>query len=104
MRRYRDIADRICQSSMEKLRPPAEQDLTQMEVIFALNGIFWGRLGSSELIPFLDKGDRSVLEEFQNKLVEVEHQINARNQQRLLNTGIEYPYLLPSRIPNSINI
>jgi arachidonate 15-lipoxygenase len=36
--------------------------------------------------------------------VEIEHQINARNQQRLLNTGIEYPYLLPSRIPNSINI
>ncbi len=56
-------------SSMEKLLPPAEQDLTQMEVIFALNGIFWGRLGSSELIPFLDKGDRSVLEEFQNKLL-----------------------------------
>ena len=91
-------------SPMEKLLPPAEQDLTQMEVTFALNGISWGRLGSSELIPFLDKGDRLVLEQFQNKLVEIEHQINARNQRRLLNTGIEYPYLLPSRIPNSINI
>jgi arachidonate 15-lipoxygenase len=56
------------------------------------------------LSQFVDRGDRQSLEQFQADLANIEVKINARNQQRLMTSGIEYPYLLPSRIPNSINI
>ncbi|MBD2075366.1 lipoxygenase [Phormidium sp. FACHB-592] len=91
-------------ASVQQLLPNADQDLGQMELTFALSGIRWGTLGSTALSQFLDRGDRQILEQFQADLADIEVKINARNQQRLATSGIEYPYLLPSRIPNSINI
>lgn len=91
-------------SSLPQLLPTADQDLAQMELSFALSGIRWGTLGSSELMQFVDAGDRQALAQFQADLAAIEVKINARNQQRLAESGVEYPYLLPSRIPNSINI
>ncbi|HEY9656543.1 MAG TPA: hypothetical protein V6C50_13740, partial [Crinalium sp.] len=61
-------------------------------------------LGSTALSQFVDRGDRQILEQFQADLADIEVKINTRNQQRLVTSGVEYPYLLPSRIPNSINI
>ncbi|WP_313954453.1 lipoxygenase family protein [Anabaena subtropica] len=90
--------------SLPELLPPAEKELKQMELTFALSGISWGKLGSSELIQFANRGDRQILSQFQSELVEIETKIKIRNQKRLVNTGVDYPYLLPSRIPNSINI
>jgi arachidonate 15-lipoxygenase len=84
--------------------PNPQQDLAQIELTFALSGIRWGQLGSSELIQFTDPGDRRILSEFQAELKTIESKINDRNQQRAATSGVEYPYLLPSRIPNSINI
>jgi arachidonate 15-lipoxygenase len=89
---------------LSKMLPPREQDLAQMELAFALSGIRWGQLGSSDLIQFADAGDRQILHQFQAELVEIETKIRAWNQHRLAVSGVEYPYLLPSRIPNSINI
>ena len=91
-------------SSVQQLLPAADQDLAQMELSFALSGIRWGTLGSAELMQFVDAGDRQTLAQFQSDLAAIELKINARNQQRLAESGVEYPYLLPSRIPNSINI
>ncbi|MBM0743226.1 lipoxygenase [Phormidium sp. CLA17] len=91
-------------ASVEQLLPPLRQDLGQIELSFALSGIRWGRLGSSDLIDFKDVGDRQVLEQFRTDLVAIEQEISYRNQKRIESTGIAYPYLLPSRIPNSINI
>lgn len=91
-------------ASAQQLLPAADQDLAQMELSFALSGIRWGTLGSSELMQFLDAGDRQALAQFQADLTAIEVEINARNQQRFAASGVEYPYLLPSRIPNSINI
>lgn len=91
-------------SSFRQLLPAADQDLAQMELAFALSGIRWGTLGSSELMHFVDAGDRQTLAHFQADLAAIELKINARNQQRLAESGVEYPYLLPSQIPNSINI
>lgn len=90
--------------NLPELLPPAEKELKQMELTFALSGISWGKLGSSELIQFHNRGDRQILSQFQSELVEIETKIKLRNQKRLVNTGVDYPYLLPSRIPNSINI
>ncbi|MBL1176103.1 lipoxygenase family protein [Pantanalinema sp. GBBB05] len=91
-------------TSLEDLLPPPTQDLGQIELSFALSGIRWGTLGSSELIQFAERGDRQILAQLQADLQETERTICARNQQRLANTGVDYPYLLPSHIPNSINI
>lgn len=93
----------VC-TSLEQLLPSPEQELGQIELAFALSGIRWGKLGSSELIPFSDVSDRQALEQFQSDLAAIEREINTRNQRRLETSGIQYPYLLPSRIPNSINI
>ena len=91
-------------TSYHQLLPTADPDLGQMELTFALSGIRWGTLGSSELIKFVDAGDRQALAQFQTDLTAIEAKINTRNQKRLAEGGVEYPYLLPSRIPNSINI
>ncbi|MBE9177059.1 lipoxygenase [Oculatella sp. LEGE 06141] len=84
--------------------PPREQDIKQMELTFALSGIKWGQLGNDDLIGFTEAGDRQVLQQFQAELQSVEQTIQQRNRQRLDRDGIDYPYLLPSQIPNSINI
>ncbi|MBW4642445.1 MAG: lipoxygenase [Goleter apudmare HA4340-LM2] len=91
-------------STLEALLPSTAQDLGQMQLTFALSGISWGKLGSADLIQFVDQGDRQILHQFQQELEKIESLIHKRNQTRLADTGVEYPYLLPSRIPNSINI
>ncbi len=90
--------------SLEQLLPSTQKDLGQIELSFALSGIRWGTLGSSELMAFRDTGDRQILAQFQADLVQIEAKIGDRNRQRLADSGVAYPYLLPSRIPNSINI
>lgn len=90
--------------TLEEVMPSPEQDLKQMELTFALSGIIWGQLGDSQLIQYEEEGDRQILRQFQLNLKSIEQEIQQRNQQRLNRDGIDYPYLLPSRIPNSINI
>lgn len=91
-------------ASLAEMLPSPTQDLGQIELTFALSGIQAGQLGSSELISFVDAGDRLALAQFQADLAEIEQKISSRNDQRLADYGVAYPYLLPSRIPNSINI
>lgn len=91
-------------AALSDLLPSPEQELGQMELTFALSGIRWSQLGSSEIINFVDAGDRQILRHFQSELATIEAEIQARNQKRLAQDGIDYPYLLPSLIPNSINI
>lgn len=90
-------------TSVAHLLPPLEQELGQMELTFALSGILYSRLGSQETIQFHDRGDLQALKQFQAELQNVETTIAKRNRQRS-KTGLDYPYLLPSRIPNGINI
>lgn len=90
--------------SLEEFLPPKDKDLLQMQLTSALSGIHWGRLGSSDLIQFSQKSNIQILAQFQNDLSLIESTIKGRNQQRFTDSGVEYPYLLPSRIPNSINI
>jgi len=90
-------------ASLDQMLPPPDNDLEQMRLTFILSEIRWGRLGSSDLINFVDGGDLKILAQFQADLKEIESQIQTRNQERE-ETGLDYPYLLPSQIPNSINI
>ncbi len=89
---------------LDEMLPKPAQDLAQIELTFALSGILWSRLGSDDIIQFVDQGDRAVLHQFQADLRTIETEIQTRNRMRDRDTGIDYPYLLPSRIPNSINI
>jgi arachidonate 15-lipoxygenase len=84
--------------------PPPAQDLAQMELAFALSGIRWSHLGEARWMGFKNGSDRQLLQSFQQELADAERQINTRNLQRIAHWGVDYPYLLPSRIPNSINI
>lgn len=91
-------------ATVSTLMPPPQAQLNQMELTFALSGVIWGRLGDAQLIQFADAGDRQILQQFQDRLTQVEQEIQQRNCQRRDRDGVDYPYLLPSQIPNSINI
>ncbi len=91
-------------ATVADLLPPPDKDLDQIELTFALSGIIWSRIGSNDIIHFSEAGDVQVLKQFQADLSTIEGQISDRNRHRYATTGIDYPYLLPSRIPNSINI
>jgi len=89
--------------SLATLLPKPEQELAQMELTFALSGIRWGQIGFPDQAPS-DRGDLKLLQALRQELSAIERCINTRNQERLQRWGVDYPYLLPSRIPNSINI
>lgn len=91
-------------TSLEQLLPPPDQDLLQMQLTSTLSGVSWGNLGSSDLIQYTGQNDRRILAQFQDDLQEITGKIQLRNQQRLINTNFDYPYLLPNNIPNSINV
>ncbi|MBF2064704.1 MAG: lipoxygenase [Calothrix sp. C42_A2020_038] len=90
--------------SLEELLPKATQEVGQMELTYALSGIYYGKFGSSDMIKFASPRDRQILAVFQSDLLAIEEKIQERNIQRKRDYGTEYPYLLPSHIPNSINI
>ncbi len=75
-----------------------------MQLTFSLSSINWNKLASPEFIQLTDKIEKQVLAQFQSYLLEIECKITAPNQQPFIGTGVKYSYLLPSRIPNSINI
>jgi arachidonate 15-lipoxygenase len=83
--------------------PPLQQALLQLNVMALLGGVYYSRLGDYDRnIPgsyFADPRVREPLEAFQRALVEIETTIGKRNLQR-----IPYTILLPSQIPQSINI
>ncbi|MGK3984425.1 lipoxygenase family protein [Sorangium sp. So ce136] len=83
--------------------PPLQHALLQLGVMTLLGGVYYSRLGDYDRnIPgvyFTDARVREPLEAFQRALLDVETTIGKRNLQR-----IPYVVLLPSQIPQSINI
>ncbi|WP_437923000.1 lipoxygenase family protein [Sorangium sp. So ce291] len=83
--------------------PPLQQALLQLGVMTLLGGVYYSRLGDYDRnIPgvyFTDARVREPLEAFQRALLDVETTIGKRNLRR-----IPYVVLLPSQIPQSINI
>ncbi|WP_338844592.1 lipoxygenase family protein [Massilia sp. W12] len=77
----------------------------QLNILYLLGSVYYRKLGEykSNHFPYPnwlhDPEVQPLLEAFQQRLQEVEAEINLRNTQRH-----PYPYLLPSRIPASINI
>lgn len=80
--------------------PPLELAVLQMEFLNLLGGVIYTQLGRYEKDWFQDKRVREPLTRFQKKLDDIEALITERNGTRY---G-PYPFLLPSRVPQSINI
>ena len=81
------------------LLPPLKQAEKQLNILQLLGSIYYTRLGDYPQNHFKDSCVKPVLEEFQQNLLNVETTITQRNR-----NGFTYEYLLPSQIPQSINI
>ncbi len=79
--------------------PPLKQAEGQLNILQLLGSIYYTRLGDYPQNHFKDSCVKPILEEFQQNLLNVETTITQRNI-----NGFTYEYLLPSQIPQSINI
>ena len=86
------------------LLPPLEQAEAQMNITYSLGSVYYTQLGQYQNKDksnyFIDRNVHSHLETFQNRLQEIEAIIQDRNAVR----PTRYNFLLPSLIPQSINI
>jgi arachidonate 15-lipoxygenase len=80
--------------------PSLEQAETQMNMTYLLGSVYYTHLGKYDKSCFDDSNVLDFLKEFQDKLVEIERIIHKRNESR----STYYDTLLPSKIPQSINI
>ena len=87
------------------LLPPLEQAQAQLNLVYLLGSVYYTQLGHYEDNYFQDSSVQTALQKFKIKLQEIETVILERN---LNSSKDEYPlpyeYLLPSKIPQSINI
>ncbi len=88
--------------------PPMRESLEQLSLLQILGGVYYRQLGeySTNNFPYLDwfeddkiTGEGGPLSQFQASLADIEKTINIQNETRQ-----EYSFLLPSKIPPSINI
>lgn len=81
------------------LLPPLDQAQQQYNLLALLGSVYYNKLGQYSQAHFADPKVQPLLQAFQSHLQQIEDTINQRNLHRRA-----YEYLLPSRIPQSINI
>ncbi|MEH2308082.1 lipoxygenase family protein [Nostoc sp.] len=81
------------------LLPPLDQAQRQYNLLSLLGSVYYNKLGEYEQGYFTDEKVKPLLQAFQSNLQQVENTIKQRNLHRP-----SYEYLLPSKIPQSINI
>lgn len=81
------------------LLAPLDQAQRQYNLLALLGSVYYNKLGEYPQGYFTDSRIKPLLQNFQENLQQVEHTINQRNLSRPT-----YNYLLPSKIPQSINI
>jgi arachidonate 15-lipoxygenase len=80
--------------------PPVGQAKKQLEMGYLLGSVYYSTLGNYERGYFSDRQVSQPLRDFQDRLRSIESEIETRNETRFQ----PYEYLLPSKIPQSINI
>lgn len=80
--------------------PPINMAKEQIQVLYLLGGVYYTQLGQYGEDHFKDPQIIPLLRRFQTQLDQIEATIRKRN----LATTHPYTYLLPSKIPQSINI
>lgn len=93
------LEGKVTQEDYLNLLPPLEQAQEQLNLVYLLGSIYYKTLGDYSDNYFKDSLVKPALQEFRNNLLEAEATIHKRNQNRPT-----YEYLLPSKIPQSINI
>jgi arachidonate 15-lipoxygenase len=88
------------QKNFLELLPKLERTELQIQVLYLLGSVYYTKLGDYSDSYFQDGRVKAALEKFKGKLAEIEQTIENEDQQRL----VSYQYLLPSKIPQSINI
>ncbi|MGK7927761.1 MAG: lipoxygenase family protein [Spirulina sp.] len=84
------------------LLPSLDTAQSQLNLTYLLGSVYYTQLGNYTDSEFTqNKEVEKALENFQNTLKEIEKKIEVRNRQ---NPDFPYEYLLPSQIPQSINI
>lgn len=81
------------------LLPPLDQAQRQYNLLNLLGSVYYNKLGEYQQGYFTDQKVKPLLQAFQSHLQQVEDIIKERNLHRPT-----YEYLLPSKIPQSINI
>ncbi|MEH2118962.1 lipoxygenase family protein [Nostoc sp.] len=81
------------------LLPPLDQAQRQYNLLSLLGSVYYNKLGEYQQGHFTDQKVKPLLQAFQSNLQRVEDTIKQRNLHRPI-----YEYLLPSKIPQSINI
>ena len=87
------------ESDFLKFLPPLDRAKSQLDILFLLGSVYYTRLGDYGDDYFTDPAIQNHLSKFQQELIKIEEEINERNK-----TRTPYEYLLPSKIPQSINI
>jgi arachidonate 15-lipoxygenase len=88
------------QADVLRLMPPLNQAVKQLNFMILAGSVYYTRLGEYSPNLFDDPTVLSALRTFRERLLAIEATIVARNRVR------RYPYehLLPSKVPQSINI
>jgi arachidonate 15-lipoxygenase len=89
----------ISEQDYLNLLPPLDQAQRQFNLLSLLGSIYYNKLGEYPKEYFTNPQVKPLLQAFQSNLQTVEATINQRNLNRPA-----YEYLLPSKIPQSINI
>ncbi|MCB9756482.1 MAG: lipoxygenase [Myxococcales bacterium] len=88
------------EESWRAMLTPLEDAIRQRDIVFQLSNIQKNKLGRYPALHFPQRAVQRRLSAFQARLAELEIEIAARERGRLL----PYPFLMPSRIPQSIHI
>jgi arachidonate 15-lipoxygenase len=82
-----------------KFLPPLDIAKPLLDILYLLSSVYYTRLGDYGDGYFTDPVIQTHLATFQQELIKIEDEINERNK-----TRTPYEFLLPSKIPQSINI
>ena len=82
-----------------KFLPPLDIAKALVDILYLLSSVYYTRLGDYGDNYFTDPVIQNHLAKFQQELIKIEAEINERNK-----TRTPYEFLLPSKIPQSINI
>jgi arachidonate 15-lipoxygenase len=88
------------QGNFMSMLPSVDRAQSQIEVLGLLGSVYYTQLGQYNKGHFKDAKVKSYLGQFQNQLRDIEIEISKKNFSRLM----PYKFLLPSQIPQSINI
>lgn len=88
------------QGNFMSMLPSVERAQNQIQVLGLLGSVHYTTLGHYDQGHFKDRQVLDYLKKFQNKLQDIQVEIGNKNLSRLM----PYEFLLPSNIPQSINI